>query len=361
MVKYCLGNRCKKKRKTKWHYIVQQGVSYKKKVPVANNQIDQVAPSRMAAPVTMAERNWAGLDFYASKYVPGFSDAKKFAEGWRDKDYLKAALGIGGAAYSIGTLFAPEMKIGNLAKGAFKATSLGRDVYRTKDMLSRAFKYEANQVYNKASDYASQAYDKVRKTPIPDSIRSPWGKNQEHMNPWNHWEGKNPSDWFSPKKDPWNMTPYERNTYYSTNRNVPPNSGVDAKLWFNKYTGNYEDATPPSPNSWSKPTYQTPYKPVHYSDAFTPTPQAVKGKDSTLFFRRDDGTPFKMKSYKHFNIDPHVAKKLDFSRETGQQRKIPLHPQITHNPVQRKAAANAAKLAHQIAAHDDNGIGIVPF
>lgn len=110
------------------------------------NAISSYSPNVMAAPPP----SWDYFDKGASWLLPGYNSAKKFAEGIQSKDYLKAALGLGGAAYSVGTFFAPQFKVGNIAKNLFLKTATGRALNRLAATGGGALSSELSKQYQRA-------------------------------------------------------------------------------------------------------------------------------------------------------------------------------------------------------------------
>lgn len=111
------------------------------------NHISAYSPSQEDN--SMSARNWRGLDRALSWVLPGYNSAKKFAEGARDRDIIKAVLGLGGAAYSIGTLFAPQLKAGNLLKAAFPTAT--KALNRLGGTVADTIGEKAHQLYNLSS------------------------------------------------------------------------------------------------------------------------------------------------------------------------------------------------------------------
>lgn len=176
MVKYCDGFTCKKKkRRTRAYRYVQNGTAAAQRVPLTAAQRERGvvsgysnsklpgwaqagytsfidwANNSSAGKAMTAMRNKIGLSQAAKKYIPGYEGASDFAEGVQSKDYWKAALGLGTAAYGVGTFFAPELKVGNLAKAAFARTAVGRAVNRLGTTLGNAALGQGKKMFTEAS------------------------------------------------------------------------------------------------------------------------------------------------------------------------------------------------------------------
>jgi len=85
MVKYCNADTCpKKKRRYRYVYVVQQGVSSKKKVALPGNHISSVSPSKMD---TSAANKF---DYWAS-YIPAYNTAKDLYGAYKERSWSRLA------------------------------------------------------------------------------------------------------------------------------------------------------------------------------------------------------------------------------------------------------------------------------
>lgn len=283
MVKYCYGNRCKKKRRGRKYVLLAGGNSQsriKQRDPndvVVNNVVDSYAPSVMAE----APMGWKLFDKGASWLLPGYDSAKSFAEGIESKNYLKAALGLGGAAYSVGTLFAPQLKVGNLLKGAFP-------------FANQALNRLGNTAYSALGEGVHKIGSRI-KWPDPSNALNAAKMYLDYK--------KAPRPWFgSGKPPPGFLSP---NTYYSLNPNMPKGHDYFSPQNFGKHASDVG---------------ASPFSPLYAQDALP------KGK---LHFKNDGGwasalptaeafkasltkdAPRKVPKVYDYNSFPGVRKKLD--------------------------------------------------
>jgi len=131
----------------------------------------------MAPATSMSDRNWEGLDYYASKYLPGFNSAKQFAEGLKEKNFLKSAIGLGTTAYSIGTLFAPQFRLSNLAsKGISKVAGTVVNKYLGNyPVWQAAINGNRNKLlsslYRDTMKFGTTAYESQRFHKVPSAMQ----------------------------------------------------------------------------------------------------------------------------------------------------------------------------------------------
>lgn len=148
MVKYCDGFSCKKKkRRTKVYRYVKNGTAATQKVPVkAPSKREEYLNSWMS-PWGPQAKTYLAVQDKLLGYVPFYNDYKTVTEGIRAKDYAKVALGLGGAAYSIGTHFFPQFKVGNLLTKGISKIPLGKAAIRFGKNLKNAASNEVLKQY----------------------------------------------------------------------------------------------------------------------------------------------------------------------------------------------------------------------